>query len=569
MTKTIVQLDSSTDIADDDLFLQRDTSNSDDRKVRADDLKSYINTDQDTAINNRVIRVGSVAEIEGLTGADGYQASLSGSRAGIFKFDSSNLSSEVASDPQQGIYIAPSSDATGASGAWVRQFGQEVSYSPQVEAKWWEDSDDAVSIQAAIDYLESVGGGKVTYDATVATWSSGIVIPSAIHLEMLSDPEITVDDSVPVAITFRDASGTVYRSKLSGKYRMIKTTEQWSTGVDTTSIGILMENCRYCEVEPAARYFNTGLQMLGKGDGCVHNIVKIDHLDNCRLGLDLRDESVAAVIGYTNSNYIYGGRIGYSSGIVTQANSNGIAMRNLTIAFIDFQNNNNTIDGVSLESLTQIGADPYSVGSVLLRLDGGRNRITNCRYEIGNDVDPTYYVQFGADSFGNVVDGGRIPTDFFQRINDDSTTTSNYNRFVNFGRRGARLSLTSDQSIGTVFEPITWDQADYDVDGLWSAGLPNVIEIPEHVRLIRATCNLQYSTTEPEARVLLRDVDTGNPVMGGFNSRGNPYGFQASTSEIDVTPGQRFRLETTCASGVANLTGVGEPSTWIEIEVLN
>src|SRR5690349_5941189 len=42
-------------------------------------------------------------------------------REGIFAFDASNLSAAVAADPQQGIYVAPSSDSTGASGAWARQ----------------------------------------------------------------------------------------------------------------------------------------------------------------------------------------------------------------------------------------------------------------------------------------------------------------------------------------------------------------------------------------------------------------------------------------------------------------
>lgn len=42
-------------------------------------------------------------------------------RAGAFKWDSSDLSTEVAADTQSGIYVAPTSDLTGASGAWVRQ----------------------------------------------------------------------------------------------------------------------------------------------------------------------------------------------------------------------------------------------------------------------------------------------------------------------------------------------------------------------------------------------------------------------------------------------------------------
>jgi hypothetical protein len=70
-------------------------------------------------VNGVVIRVTSITEIEALTGVLNYQVSLSGSRAQTFAFSTANLSAEVASDAAQGKYIAPSFDATGASGAWV------------------------------------------------------------------------------------------------------------------------------------------------------------------------------------------------------------------------------------------------------------------------------------------------------------------------------------------------------------------------------------------------------------------------------------------------------------------
>jgi len=75
----------------------------------------------DWEVTNRVIIATSVAEVEGLTGVADYQVSLAGSKTGVFLFDSSDLSSEVTADPSQINYIAPSTDATGASGAWVRQ----------------------------------------------------------------------------------------------------------------------------------------------------------------------------------------------------------------------------------------------------------------------------------------------------------------------------------------------------------------------------------------------------------------------------------------------------------------
>ncbi|ESY92675.1 collagen-like protein [Mesorhizobium sp. LNHC209A00] len=44
-----------------------------------------------------------------------------GGRNGVFVFNSSNLSTLVTADTAQGVYVAPVSDVTGASGAWVRQ----------------------------------------------------------------------------------------------------------------------------------------------------------------------------------------------------------------------------------------------------------------------------------------------------------------------------------------------------------------------------------------------------------------------------------------------------------------
>jgi hypothetical protein len=47
-------------------------------------------------------------------------------REGKFVFSTANLSAMVTADTAQGIYIAPSSDTTGASGAWVRKFDGPV-----------------------------------------------------------------------------------------------------------------------------------------------------------------------------------------------------------------------------------------------------------------------------------------------------------------------------------------------------------------------------------------------------------------------------------------------------------
>ncbi len=77
-------------------------------------------------------------------------------REGLFEFDPSNLSVKVTADPAEGIYVAPTSGPTGASGAWVRSF--DTGY---LNVKWFGatgngTTDDKSAIQAAIDFSESL-----------------------------------------------------------------------------------------------------------------------------------------------------------------------------------------------------------------------------------------------------------------------------------------------------------------------------------------------------------------------------------------------------------------------------
>ena len=81
-------------------------------------------------------------------------------RAGLFVFDPGDRSSEVAADPAEGVHIAPQSDPTGATGAWVRRS------SGAVEARWFGAKGDGITedkpaIQAAVDYAGTTGGGVV------------------------------------------------------------------------------------------------------------------------------------------------------------------------------------------------------------------------------------------------------------------------------------------------------------------------------------------------------------------------------------------------------------------------
>jgi len=89
-------------------------------------------------------------------------------REGMFAFSSANLAAKVTSDPNQGIYVAPASDVTGASGAWVRKYSGPASLS------WFGPgtADDTAIIQSAFNVAQSVLFGAATYMVT------GFVIPA-------------------------------------------------------------------------------------------------------------------------------------------------------------------------------------------------------------------------------------------------------------------------------------------------------------------------------------------------------------------------------------------------------
>lgn len=76
---------------------------------------------------------------------------LADGASGVFVWNSGDLSALVTSDPLGGVYAAPDSDATGASGAWVREW-DFINAHPE----WFGDVQD--SVIAAINAVSVLGG---------------------------------------------------------------------------------------------------------------------------------------------------------------------------------------------------------------------------------------------------------------------------------------------------------------------------------------------------------------------------------------------------------------------------
>jgi hypothetical protein len=89
-------------------------------------------------------------------------------REGLFRWSSSNLSSAVTADTQQALYVAPASDTSGASGAWVRQWD-----GINASASWWgvkadNATNDATALQAAVTSAVA----RLHFPAGTSLWDS-------------------------------------------------------------------------------------------------------------------------------------------------------------------------------------------------------------------------------------------------------------------------------------------------------------------------------------------------------------------------------------------------------------
>jgi hypothetical protein len=100
-------------------------------------------------------------------------------REGTFNFVASNLSGLVTADTAQALYVAPASDPTGASGAWVRQRDGLYILDKWAGAKVDDATDDAPATQAAINLLKFMGGGQLELAPGTGRWNSTVTIDNS------------------------------------------------------------------------------------------------------------------------------------------------------------------------------------------------------------------------------------------------------------------------------------------------------------------------------------------------------------------------------------------------------
>jgi hypothetical protein len=106
------------------------------------------------------------AELQEYTGRNGQIVNVlgrttAGRGGGRFRFTTTSSTTQVTNDPQKGIYVPPDSDATGASGVWIRVLDNYRLVTPEMFGATGDGStDDYTALAAAIAWLGITYTGK-------------------------------------------------------------------------------------------------------------------------------------------------------------------------------------------------------------------------------------------------------------------------------------------------------------------------------------------------------------------------------------------------------------------------
>ena len=141
------------------------------------DLQNDTDPTKGAALVGRAsVTVESLAELAGLPVDKKITAHLDlNGRSGTFVFSSQDLSAEVTADPLQGVYVAPTADATGATGAWVRLYDKAIG----IDVAWFgADNTGTTDATAETKAALAVAG----LSGETVTWSGDLRISETIDM---------------------------------------------------------------------------------------------------------------------------------------------------------------------------------------------------------------------------------------------------------------------------------------------------------------------------------------------------------------------------------------------------
>ena len=235
------------------------------------DPRGYVHVDTKAelaALTTSAFSAGDIVRVKN-------RATTGDGGGGIFRWSSSDLSTEVAADTQEGIYVPPDSDTDGSSGAWVRDYPGAY-----VNPLWWGatpdgSTDSSTAIQECLDagpciiteayavttittsyYLSMTGVGKFVYNGA----QNGTCLTLGADFG-----DIYVDggleDCIGVTIDTNGVKGrSIYVEKIT------------ASATSSTSIYPIRINANNVQIE-TARTYNT--QNTGQSNGSFPQAVGI------------------------------------------------------------------------------------------------------------------------------------------------------------------------------------------------------------------------------------------------------------------------------------------------------
>lgn len=190
-------------------------------------------------------------------------------------------------------------------------------------------ADDTSAIASAIAALQD--GDTLYFPATVNGYvtTSPLTIPRFANVIM--DATIwykgTANDT---CLTIGDAAGDVNARTLKLSVRR-NTTSNW---LSESSIGIKLVNLNQCDVQIVhATDFTIGVQLIGDGRGFAYNNIRLQRINNNKIGLDL----TSTTGGWCNENLFLGGRFAVDSNVNLTLSRYGVRMNS---AGLEYCNNN-------------------------------------------------------------------------------------------------------------------------------------------------------------------------------------------------------------------------------------
>lgn len=272
-------------------------------------------------IANAVQIVSTLATFRGLAGTasrdiyvrgrssdgDGYQ--------GQFRWDSSDLSAEVTNDTQSAVFVAPDSDSTGASGAWVRRDFDGAVYVTWAGAVNSKTNDSASAINAAADlvrYLTTTMYRAVSSDTTATphhTMWPRLHFPNGFYrcnssLWWGSDGDyddfvkyISADNATILSHATNepavDMSGG-YGAVVNGLLTI------WGDQSDSPEVGLLL--ARHASAESAGKHRFTNVRIMGyfEKDAYINYGAEVNRWVNCEIR-NIRAGSRSSVF-FTSNN---------------------------------------------------------------------------------------------------------------------------------------------------------------------------------------------------------------------------------------------------------------------------